>query len=161
MKVMADYFKAIFTPDPKSKKQEDKNVELEDTLKTADGASPPKLTKQETADGASPPKLTKQDTLTTSKKRDQKKQTKLPKLKANVSIKDFRVAIIENVDTPHPQALVLKVCIVTNCLWNSYISISLSHCDKLNHVIIMVWLYCSTVTVVYLVLCSIAAMFCK
>ena len=97
---MADYFKAIFSPDPKSNKQVntvDKTNELEDTLRTTDESSPPKLTKQ--------------DTLTTSKKRDKKKQTKLPKLKVNLSIKDFRVAIIENVDTPHPQALTLKVCL--------------------------------------------------
>ena len=37
----------------------------------------------------------------------------LPKLKVEADIKEFRVAIIEAVDEPQPQALTLKVYIVT------------------------------------------------
>lgn len=96
---MADYFKTIFNLDPKAKKQVDtgdKETEPEDTLKADEKSSP----------------LSRQDTIGTSKKGEKKKQAPLPKLKANVSIKDFRVAIIENVNTPQPQALTLKVILL-------------------------------------------------
>ena len=39
-----------------------------------------------------------------------KKAPKLPNLKIEGSIKDLRVAIIEDIETPQPQALTLKVC---------------------------------------------------
>ena len=46
-----------------------------------------------------------QKTVTAAKK-------PLPKLKVEANIKEFRVAIIEAVDKPQPQALTLKVYIV-------------------------------------------------
>ena len=36
----------------------------------------------------------------------------LPKLKVDADIREFRVAIIEGVDEPQPQALTLKVCYI-------------------------------------------------
>lgn len=97
---MSDYFKAISNPDPKVKKQvdiEDKETEFEDTP-------------------FPPSQMARQDTTVSSKKQEKKKQTPLPNLKVTVSIQDFRVAVIENVDTPQPQALTLKVMYLVRLL---------------------------------------------
>ncbi len=92
MKTMSDYFTAAFDPNKTKKEDSTKdtvNTDLEKTL-TED----------------TKPKLVKQDTVLAKKK---KKSSPLPKMKINASIRDLRVALIENVDTPQPQALTLKV----------------------------------------------------
>ncbi|XP_064395949.1 intermembrane lipid transfer protein VPS13A-like isoform X2 [Halichondria panicea] len=91
MKTMSDYFTAAFDPN-KNKKDSTKDTENADLDKT--------LTKD------TKPKLVKQDTILAKK---QKKTAPLLKIKVNASIKDLRVALIENVDTPQPQALTLKL----------------------------------------------------
>lgn len=91
MKAVSDFFTAIFDPS-KVKKDSNKdttNSDIEETLT--------ENTKHE---------LVKQDTISTKK---QKTSAPLPKIKVNASIKDLRVALIENIDTPQPQALTLKV----------------------------------------------------
>ena len=95
MKTMADYFTAAFDPN-KNKKDSTK-----DSTKDPENTDLEKTLTEDTK-----PKLVKQDTVLTKKK---KKAAPLPKMKINASIKDLRVALIENVDTPQPQALTLKV----------------------------------------------------
>ena len=85
---MSDYFKAIFDPNA-NKKSTAKDEHSTDTSKENRKS-----------------KLIKQEGLIDTKK---KKAAPLPKMKVNASIKNFRVALIENVDTPQPQALTLKV----------------------------------------------------
>ena len=96
LKVMSDYFKTIF--DPKANK---KDSSIADPTATD-------TSKQENRKS----KLVKQETLSDSKK---KKAAPLPKMKVNASIKNFRVALIENVDTKQPQALTLKVLEIILC----------------------------------------------
>lgn len=84
MKSMTDYFKAIFKPNMNEKSKEDQvDSVFEDDHETRD----------------------RQNILTANKK----KTAPMPKIKVNASIKEFRVALIENIDTPKPQALTLKV----------------------------------------------------
>ena len=90
LKVMSDYFKVIFDPKANKKDSSKADPTATDTSKLENRKS----------------KLVKQETLSDSKK---KKAAPLPKMKVNASIKNFRVALIENVDTKQPQALTLKV----------------------------------------------------
>ena len=64
--------------------------------------------------------------LEPAKKEVTKAKKPLPRLKVEANIKEFRVAIIEAVDEPQPQALTLKVVIcqmlVPNLLLNSILS---------------------------------------
>ncbi len=109
---MSDYFTAAFDPN-KNKKDSTKDTENADLDKT--------LTKD------TKPKLVKQDTILAKK---QKKTAPLLKIKVNASIKDLRVALIENVDTPQPQALTLKV--------SSLILSSIKTCSRCKAVLVFI-----------------------
>ena len=59
--------------------------------------------------------------LEPAKKEVAKVKKPLPKLKVEANIKEFRVAIIEAVDEPQPQALTLKVDSTSNNLSIQYL----------------------------------------
>lgn len=90
MKAVSDYFTAIFDQS-KVKQNTDKNATSSDIEETLTENNKHKLVKQDTVSGK------------------KKSTSPIPKIKVNASIKNLRVALIENIDTPKPQALTLKV----------------------------------------------------
>ena len=89
---VANYFKALFA--------DVKLPQLQDTTTK----EPEAAKEQETAKVLEAAKE-KQD------KGKEAKKLNIPTIKLDANIQDFRVALIETVESPEPQALTLKVCI--------------------------------------------------
>lgn len=89
-----NYFKSIADfAIPTKNQQTDLQSDLEETLTAGSAAL-----------------LAPTTTLELDKKEDTAKKSKpLPKMKVEANIKEFRIAVIEAVDEPQPQALTLKV----------------------------------------------------
>lgn len=95
----ANYFKSIATFAMPPKTELESASDLEETLTAGTSASPSAV-----------PAMTTPVTLELAKKEAPvAKRKPLPKLKVEANIKEVRVAIIEAVDEPEPQALTLKV----------------------------------------------------
>ncbi len=113
MSLVANYFRAIVEPKTSSSDkgtQEEESGSLEDTLKSKDLEED----RQQPPDGS--------QAVVTSGKGSSSKA--LPRLKAQVSVSNFRVAIIEAFYTEKPQALTLRVRYYG--VFNTHIRITLS-----------------------------------
>ncbi len=99
MSTVANYFKGIVDPEAISRlKEGQKDAEDEDAVVTESLAI---------KDSPGPLALESVE----KKKEEEAAKKILPKMKCQLSISNFRVAIVEDVHTQQPQALSLNVCV--------------------------------------------------
>ena len=102
LSTVTNYFRATFDPKAVQQKQQaGKGEELEDTVKASSSSSLPAV-KDTPTTGAGEEKAAESAVAA---------QKPLPKLKCQLTISNFRVAIIEDVYTENPQAISLNVCV--------------------------------------------------
>ena len=117
MSTVANYFQGIFDPAAIPQQLKDgtrADSDLEDTLKVPEAAAGGKDSRGDSVVPALEASGRKGEAATVAAK-------PLPKLKCQISISNFRVAIIEDVYTKQPQALSLNVCRCVESIYECYL----------------------------------------